>query len=176
LSLCCNLWVTGRAGAFVASAVKGTFVERETAVAGDRTKPLRRPVVVEVTSSQRLFGKSQLCITETVEGTLFQERSSTFLLAYDMMLDGEKYTYTLKVSPGETSILKVGPIQSRQYFLAEAWSQGQYYLDDQTLTFQYYSRKLETFLEPHGGLLDLEYDVYAEKTHLGRHQLELFIE
>ncbi len=138
-------------------------------------KKTKKAVLVDVCQTQTLTGDDPVELHEEAVGSLYQVDPSTYILAFDTLLDGKKVTSTVKLSQGAVSIVRIGEVHSRQTFALSEWYASQFFYGGGTVVCRNFTKKLDYAVTAEGGIIDLLYELWSGDTHLGYYNMELFI-
>lgn len=138
-------------------------------------KKLKKSVSVEICHTQSLNGLEPIEIEEGADGALYQIDPSTYILAYDSMLNGRKVTSTVKIGHDTLSLVRIGDVHSRQTFSPDQWLASQFFYGGGSIVCRNFTKKLDYALTPDGGLIEVLYELWSGDTHLGYFNLEIFI-
>lgn len=138
-------------------------------------KKLKKSVVIDICHTHTLNGLEPVEIEEDTEGALYQVDRSTYILAYDCMINNRKVTTTVKVGHDTMSLVKIGDVHSRQTFAPEQWLASQFFYGGSSIVCRNFTKKLDYALTPGGGLIEVLYELWSGDTHLGYFNLEYFI-
>lgn len=136
---------------------------------------LKRKVFVESTMTQ-CFGKSRPCeIEETALGTLYKNEKGVSYIVYETILDDQKIITTVKINKNSLSVIRIGDVHSRQIFTEGKWHTCYHYVTGNSLILRSYTKRFEHYITQDGGCLNLLYDLWSGKSHLGHFCFDLIL-
>ena len=141
----------------------------------EQLKKLKRTVIIEVAQTQSINTLQPIEMEEEAEGSLYQVDDTTYILAYDSIINHQKVTTTLKLSGNTLSLVRIGDVHSRQTFCMNEWLTSQYFYGGSSIVCRNYTKKLDFAINQQGGLIDVLYELWSGDTHLGFYNMEWFI-
>ena len=96
-------------------------------------------------------------------------------IVYESNVNEQKLITTVKIYNNTLSLIRIGDVHSRQVFTEEKWHTCYHYVAGSSLILRSYTKRLEHLINPEGGSLNLLYDLWSGKTHMGHFCLDLIM-
>jgi uncharacterized beta-barrel protein YwiB (DUF1934 family) len=128
---------------------------------------LKRKIFIESTLTQCFGNFKPYEIEETTVGTLYQNEKGVSYIVYESNIQDQKVITTVKINNDSLSLIRIGDVHSRQIFTEGKWHTCYYYVTGNSLILRSYTKRLEYYLNPDGGCLNLLYDLWSGQSHIG---------
>lgn len=136
---------------------------------------VKRKIFVESTLTQSFGDLEPYEIQESSMGTLYKNPKGVSYIVYESNVNEQKLITTVKIYNNTLSLIRIGDVHSRQVFTEEKWHTCYHYVAGSSLILRSYTKRLEHLINPEGGSLNLLYDLWSGKTHMGHFCLDLIM-
>lgn len=136
---------------------------------------LKRKVFIETTLTQSFGDVKPYEISETSVGTLYKNEKGISYIVYENSIEEQKVITTVKLNNESLSLIRIGDIHSRQIFTEGKWHTCYYYVTGNSLILRSFTKRLEHYITPNGGNLNLLYDLWSGQSHIGHYCLDIIL-
>lgn len=128
---------------------------------------LKKIVRIKQTTEYLLSPSCRFVIQDYVTASIYQVDPTTFIIAYDSIVDSRKTTTTLKITSKALSLVTIGDVHSRQTFASdEVWA-SQFFYGGSSIVCRNQTAHIDYRLDMYGdGYIDVMYTLTQGDTTL----------
>lgn len=138
---------------------------------------MKKDVLIKVKSRHILEEDRQDAVELTTTGSFYKKNEAYYIVYEESEMTGmEGTTTTLKVEPEKITLIRMGNINTRQVFIKGKRHTSNYHTLYGNLIMTVIPRKIDADIAPHGGKVNLTYDLEVNGRRISKNFLHISVE